>query len=561
MYYKFESFFRAKKVVKTLGILSPKDSLYLLLFYIIALANGTVNAFCLVAFASLLTNSKKNIIDIIPQNIVNLFNLQNVIISYWDMLLIFLFAFTLNLLLGFFLRYYEELIQPLLTLRIQKKISTAYFYGDWFYLKELSVGQEVGTSVQEAPIVAKYCLSALRLSIFIINAIILTIFAILISYKSFFCILVVSLPLIFAVKWIIKRQSFVSRRLAELRNLFAADLTDRLNGLMQIMVSGKQNYHLQNALRTQPEVVRKEKKIALYQSLLGSLNNLVLFLSIVALVIWSYLNRNTDLPDLTLLASVGLLGYRLFTVINYSIVAIGNLSRLSGSMYPVLNAINIPRSRKYSFIEEPIDMVTLDEISFKYSQGKVLDNISLSIIPGSPLRIDGASGTGKSTLLNLISGLYLPDKGNIYYTGTKTASNYSSSKYRPRIAYVTQDIYLLRGTIRENLLSGLNIDDRKIWEALEKAKAAELVDRLGGLDALSLEAGRSLSGGQRRRLGIAKVLLLNSNIFLLDEITAGLDPPNRKSILATIEQISKDNIVIYVSHDQFELKNQVTLQL
>jgi ATPase subunit of ABC transporter with duplicated ATPase domains len=121
---------------------------------------------------------------------------------------------------------------------------------------------------------------------------------------------------------------------------------------------------------------------------------------------------------------------------------------------------------------------------------------------------------------------------------------------------VTQDIYLFRGSLRCNLAAGRDCTDEQIWAALEKVDAAEFVRTMGGLDIESAEAGRSLSGGQRRRLGIARILLSGSDILIFDEATAGLDQVNKSAVLSVIEKLSENYIVVIISHEELFLSQQ-----
>ena len=151
--------------------------------------------------------------------------------------------------------------------------------------------------------------------------------------------------------------------------------------------------------------------------------------------------------------------------------------------------------------------------------------------------------------MNIISGLYQPSVGSVNYIGLDSGSKYSSLSFRPKIGYVPQDIYFFKGSIRDNLVSGEEHDESLVWDVLDKVFASSFVRELGGLDVESSEAGRSLSGGQRRRLAIAKVLLAGCDVLLFDEVTSGLDDFNRKGVIDLIKSISKDKITIVISHD------------
>jgi ABC-type bacteriocin/lantibiotic exporter with double-glycine peptidase domain len=330
---------------------------------------------------------------------------------------------------------------------------------------------------------------------------------------------------------------------------------------MQIHVEAKPDFHLAEGLRVQPELTRHEVRIAYCQAVLGSFSLLLPLACLIVLAIWLGFAGSHEAPNMALAASIGVLGIRLANQLNGALASVGNLSRLSGSLYPVLAALELPQVRSTIQMPEPVGAVRLNGVAYSYEETEVLRNINLIVERGTPVVLVGPSGRGKTTLANLISGLYVPSSGTITYLGAKSNRHFVSMQYRARVGYVTQDIYLFQGTLRDNLLSGQSIADELVWQTLEKVGAADFVRALGGLDAESAEAGRSLSGGQRRRLGIARVLLSDSDILIFDEITAGLDPINRQAVLDLLALLAETHVMILISHDDISLPRQQTYLL
>jgi ABC-type bacteriocin/lantibiotic exporter with double-glycine peptidase domain len=199
--------------------------------------------------------------------------------------------------------------------------------------------------------------------------------------------------------------------------------------------------------------------------------------------------------------------------------------------------------------------IKMNSVSFDYADQRIISNVSLSVKRKNPLVLCGRSGKGKTTLANLMSGLYFPVSGEISYIGG-SGKSYSSDIYAAKVGFVTQDIYLFHGTMRESLTAGRDCTDETIWSALDQVDGADFVRQLGGLNTLGAEAGRSLSGGQRRRLGIARVLLSRANILIFDEVTAGLDDINKLAVIEVIERLNEDHVVIVISHDRLKLAGQ-----
>ena len=188
------------------------------------------------------------------------------------------------------------------------------------------------------------------------------------------------------------------------------------------------------------------------------------------------------------------------------------------------------------------------------------ESVTCVVEKGVPLLLSGRSGKGKTTLANLISGIYFPDKGKVLYIG-ESGKEFVSTSYRAKVGFVTQDIYLFQGSLRSNLSSGRSCTDEQIWATLEQVDAIDFVRSMGGLDVESAEAGRSLSGGERRRLGLARVLLSGSDILIFDEVTAGLDEINKLAVLKVIERLSKVYIVVMISHEKLSLSNSASFSV
>lgn len=466
-----------------------------------------------------------------------------------------------SLVARFALLSFDGWVGAALRRRIQEKIFENYIGGDWSYMRDFSVGDAVGTNTQEAMLVAKYLTAAVSAGYFLLSAVVIGGLALVTSPAIFLAFGLIALPLVLLMQFVIARQATYSRRSAELRNLFSGDIADRFNGLLQIHVESSADFHIARGLRMQPEISRLDVLAGYCQAALGSFNLLLPLLCLIILLAWLAFSGQQHLPSLTLAASVGILGIRLANQLNGVVAAGGTLSRLSGSIFPVLGALDIPQAPARAAIPEPVGGVIFRSVSYAYGETTVLQNVSLSAKTEAPLVLVGRSGKGKTTLANLIAGLYFPAMGDVCYVGTETGKEYSSRAFRARVGYVTQDIYLFQGSLRENLTSGRTVEDDVIWCVLRLVDAEDFVRALGGLDAESTEAGRSLSGGQRRRLGIARVLLSECEILIFDEITSGLDQQNRAAIRSLVEQLAASHLVVLISHEDIDLPGEVRFAL
>jgi len=201
--------------------------------------------------------------------------------------------------------------------------------------------------------------------------------------------------------------------------------------------------------------------------------------------------------------------------------------------------------------EEAREAIEFSKVNFTYpsSAQSVLQDFELRIEPGTTLGIVGTTGSGKSTLVKLLLRFYDPRSGRITIGGHDLTDLHCAS-LRSQVGLVSQDIFLFDGTVRENIVYGsFASTPEKLREAMEQAAVAEFVDRLpDGLETLVGERGVRLSGGQRQRIALARAILKNPPILVLDEATSAVDNETERAINQAMETIRRDRTVLIVAH-------------
>lgn len=196
--------------------------------------------------------------------------------------------------------------------------------------------------------------------------------------------------------------------------------------------------------------------------------------------------------------------------------------------------------------------ISFKNLSFAYPSrpdDKVLKNIQLDIPANQMVALVGASGAGKTTIASLLLRLHEPTSGALFYDG-RDSREYSLSALRSQIALVPQDIFLFGGTIRENIAYGKpNATDHEVYEAARKANALEFINRFPEkFDTVVGERGTQLSGGQRQRIAIARAVLKNPRILILDEATSSLDSESERLVQDALEKLMEGRTSLVIAH-------------
>ena len=203
--------------------------------------------------------------------------------------------------------------------------------------------------------------------------------------------------------------------------------------------------------------------------------------------------------------------------------------------------------------------ITLQNISFGFNnENSLFENISVEIKKGQRICIRGESGIGKSTLVDILIGFIKPTKGKVLFDGT-SSKNISPSYIKSLISNVPQNIFISNNSIIQNIATGVNIKDvdlSKVKRLIKQVSLDKWISNLPmGLETILSENGKNLSGGQKQRIGIARSLYKDPQIIIFDEATSSLDTKTEKIIVDTINNISTDITIIFITHDTNFLPN------
>jgi ATP-binding cassette, subfamily B, bacterial AbcA/BmrA len=222
----------------------------------------------------------------------------------------------------------------------------------------------------------------------------------------------------------------------------------------------------------------------------------------------------------------------------------------------IMNLPDEQMESKVSFALADAD-IQFKNVSFSYQENTILDDVSFTIPKGKVTAIVGASGAGKTTILNMLERFYEPSQGEILF-GSTPISDIHLNEWREVFGYIQQSSPLLSCSIRDNICFGLNrkVSDEELISAAKKANAYDFIMELpDGFDTEVGEVGGKLSGGERQRIAIARTLIKNPDYLLLDEATSNLDTKNTADVQNAIRSVIKGRTAVVVSHNMKEIRN------
>lgn len=243
-----------------------------------------------------------------------------------------------------------------------------------------------------------------------------------------------------------------------------------------------------------------------------------------------------------------------------SFIVYGSLESASGYT-AILRSVDIAVEKANAILKTPqMDVdgadlqpktyeIRVENISFSYDSKKIIDNVSFTIPEKSTLAIVGPSGGGKTTLTSLISRFWDVDSGAVYLDG-KNVKDYSYDSLMRNFSFVFQNVYLFQDTIANNIRFGTpEVGMDEVIAAAKKACCHEFIQKLPkGYDTVIGEDGVNLSGGERQRLSIARAIMKDAPIIILDEATANVDPENETDLMNAVEELTKEKTIIMIAH-------------
>ncbi|MDB6047964.1 MAG: transporter [Pseudomonas sp.] len=367
---------------------------------------------------------------------------------------------------------------------------------------------------------------------------------------------VVAFPVALLMSWALQKPlAATMERTMALAAERQSSLIETLAGLDAVKVNNAESERQYQWEQTIGTLSRLELRVKMLSSLAMNLTMLIQQLAGVVMIIlgvYQIIDGNLSMGGLI---ACYMLNARALSPLGQLAGLLTRYQQARVTMTSVDQMMELPQERNYD--ERPFTRKILQgaiecrQMNFTYphQQNAALTNVSLVVKPGEKIGIIGRSGSGKSSLAKLLVGLYQPDSGALLVDGVDIRQ-IDVSELRHNIGYVPQDIQLLSGTLRDNLVSGARyVDDEMVLQAAELAGVHEFA-RLHpkGYELQVGERGQNLSGGQRQNVALARALLLNPPILLLDEPTSAMDNTGEERLKQRLQAVIENKTVILVTH-------------
>jgi ABC-type bacteriocin/lantibiotic exporter with double-glycine peptidase domain len=354
------------------------------------------------------------------------------------------------------------------------------------------------------------------------------------------------------------------RGYGEKKNIAATKMLQRLNegikGLKEIRIVNAESYFYRGLVENAQifsETEAKSQAISAAPRYLLEMLVVFFLVATVAITVFIKADFNELIPVLTMFSLAALRLMPTVSSLLNNILALRLNRNATALLYKDMKdlerigSVNLASIQSKS-VPEPFKEIELRNISYTYPTAKqpALSDICLSIKAGESVGIIGASGAGKTTILDLLLGLLEPNSGTVYFNGKALSS--SKAMWMENVAYLPQEIFLADSSLRENVALGLapeEINDELLIESINKAKLSSLISGLpDGVNTIIGEGGVRLSGGQRQRIALARAFYHRRSVLVFDEATSALDDDIEREIVNEIHQLKGNKTIIMIAH-------------
>ena len=350
-----------------------------------------------------------------------------------------------------------------------------------------------------------------------------------------------------------------SKRITSANSRRLQSLQEGLGAIREVLLDGSQAIYLslyRRSDRPQRLLESKNRFISIFPRFALEALGLVIIAFLGGILV---LQRGGGAAVIPLLGTLALGAQRLLPALQQIYSGWANLNNWNSSLYSIVQMLEQPLHQLPSAVSPFVmkKVVKISGVHFSYSSGlpEVLQGLDLEIKRGERIGLIGATGSGKSTFVDVLMGLLPPSSGKLFVDGFDLYAPENANllaSWRASVAHVPQNIYLADTSIAQNIAFGVpknKVDMSRVKEAADQAQISGYINSIdGGYESLVGERGIRLSGGQRQRIGIARALYRASSILVFDEATSALDNHTEEAVMSAIDGLGKDLTIVMIAH-------------
>lgn len=539
-------------------------ALLIILFFIASAFDGISIGLLVPLLASIQQVQNYSELPVILRSIVNIFAEYPIEKQIILSLVFVVFSVLIKNLFLAISRYISYWLTARLIANLRSQlINTLMIVGIGFY-SNVKSGDLVEKVIFNTIMTEEIIRNALELIDYFASFTILLMLLIIFSWKLTIVTMILAVIIALGVSIYIKRLELYGKKFLDNSRELTATLQENIAGIEVIKSFTKEHSQteklkskIENHAKSHLSIVFGNYMVHVITEALGVVAIAILFLAAIKTSDMDYKIVLTQLlPFIYILARM----LPLIKLINQARGIIASRWPGFNAVYDLIRLDNKPLikdgDKTFAGIEENIQF---SSVGFSYNNDKTLalSNVSFDIPKGKTTAIVGKSGAGKSTIINLLLRLYDPQEGKILIDG-EDLTDFHTESYRRNIGIVSQDAFIFNDTVKNNIAFGAleEADDKIIIEAAKRAGAHEFIDELPeGYDTILGERGVKLSGGQKQRISIARAILKNPEILILDEATSSLDTRTEQLIHQAITELSHNRTVVIIAHRLSTIKN------
>jgi len=479
----------------------------------------------------------------------------------------------LKSVLAFLALTYAGVTSTAVAIGMRRRLIAALFRARWRYYAEQPRGRFANTVANDATRAGQAYLMAARVVTYCIQGLAYVAVAVAVQWRLAALGLVAGLLVMGALGWLIR----VSRRAGDKQTGRTSDLTvqtvDMVSNAKPLKTMHRWQGQLDRIDQTMKRLRRSLIKRELARYALQHLSDAMIAVIIAMTIYVAHVYLQMPLAELVV---SGVVFFQLVNVVSKMQKFLQQSAEMESAYIRTETLIAEAEAEREAWIGKAAPELgaglSLRGVSFAHGERPVLRDLDLEAPAGAITVFMGPSGAGKTTIVDLLIGLYVADRGKVLIGG-RPIDEIDIDAWRSRIGYVPQELNLLHASVRDNITLGdHSISDERIWAALREVDATDFVERLpDGLDTTVGETGAKLSGGQRQRISLARALVVEPEVLILDEVTSALDPETEAQIVANIAALNNGRYtIIAITHRPawteiadrlFKLENGVVVEM